>query len=280
MSNLIKSSHVISLEDLKRIEQLRLATKPRNISESAGDSEGISSVDVETQTMKERILQDAQQVAEDILSAARQEAERIREQAGKEAEEWWQSRRQEDEQTAESARQQGYEEGFLQGSEQAERQMRERWEHTLQEATSIVRQAYLTKDSIIADAELFLVELSVKIAEKVIASKIEERPELAIELIAKALARRKEQGVITLCVAPSQFAFVQAAKDELSLGIDSQAELQIIPDQTVGEGGCIIRSSFGSIDARIDTQLTAIREELLRIAAYPAEVRDTDVQTP
>ncbi|RUS46375.1 flagellar assembly protein FliH [Cohnella sp. AR92] len=279
MSNLIKSSHVISIEDLKRIEQLRLATKPRNISDSADDSEGISEVDVETQSMKDRILQDAQQVAEDMVTQAREEAEHIRSQAEQDADEWWQGRRQEDEQIAENARQQGYEEGFIQGSEQAERQMRERWEHTLQEAEAIVKQAYLAKESIIADAELFLVELSSRIAEKVIASKIEETPELTIQLISRALARRKEQGVITLCVAPSQFAFLQAAKDELALGIDSQAELQIIPDQTVGEGGCIIRTSFGSIDARIDTQLSAIRQELLRIAAHPAEERDSDVQT-
>ncbi|WP_230986615.1 FliH/SctL family protein [Cohnella fermenti] len=229
--------------------------------------------------MKERILQDAQQVAEDILAAAREEAESVRSQAQREAEEWWQGRRQEDEQIVEEARRHGYEEGFRQGSEQAERQMRERWAQELEEAASIVKQAYLTKESIISDAELFLVELSGKIAEKVIASKLEEKPELTLELIARALARRKEQGVITLCVAPSQFAFVQAAKDELALGIDSQAELQIIPDPTVGEGGCIVRSSFGSIDARIDTQLAAIRQELLRIAAHPAEERNADVQT-
>ncbi|MNI54060.1 flagellar assembly protein H [compost metagenome] len=47
--------------------------------------------------------------------------------------------------------------------------------------------------------------------------------------------------------------------------IDSQAELQILPDPTVQDKGCVIRSSYGSVDARIDTQLVEIKKELLRI---------------
>jgi flagellar assembly protein FliH len=91
-----------------------------------------------------------------------------------------------------------------------------------------------------------------------------------MKLFEKALMRRKEKGVIVLCVAPSQFAHVQAAKDELIVLLDSQAELQIIPDSSIKEGGCIVRSAYGSIDARVDTQLEAIREQLLRVAAHGA----------
>lgn len=277
MSNLIKSSHVISVEDLRRIEQLRMATKPQIISESAVDGGGESSIDVETQSMKERILRDAEQVAEELVRQARESAEQIKAQAAEEAESWWQERRLQDEQATEEARRLGYDDGFRQGSEDAGRQLRSEWEAKLSEASQIVKQAYIAKEHIIQEAEQFLVELSCRIAEKVIARRIEETPELTLELIAKALSRRKEQGTITLCVAPSQFSFVHAAKDELSMAIDSQASLAIVPDQIVGEGGCVIRSSFGSIDARVDTQLTSIRQELLRVAAHSAEARDDHV---
>lgn len=278
MSNLIKSSHVISLEDLKRIEQLRMATRPQIISNTAGETEGDSSTFVETQSMKDRILEDAQHLADEIIRQARESADHIRAKASEEAEDWWRARRQEDEQTKDAARQEGFEEGFRQGSEQAQRQLEFEWEHKLQEAARIVQQAYAVKESVIAEAEQFLVELSCRIAEKVIGRRIEETPELTLELIARALARRKEQGVITLCVAPSQLALVQAAKAELARSIDSQASLQIVPDSNVNVGGCVIRSAFGSVDARIDTQMTAIQSELLRVAAHSAEARDADGQ--
>ncbi len=86
------------------------------------------------------------------------------------------------------------------------------------------------------------------------------------EMIRKVLARRREKGMIALCVSPSQFSYIQDARDELLLHIDSQAELQIIPDGSVQDHGCVIRSSFGSIDARIDTQLNEIKQALQDLA--------------
>jgi len=278
LSNLIKSSHVISVEDLRRIEQLRRATKPHMISESDGAGEGDSSLDVETQSLKERILQDAEQAAEQLKREAREAAEQIRREAEAEIAAWWEARRREDEQAVAEARQRGYDDGFAQGSEQARSDCRAEWEGKLREAADIVREAYAAKESLIAEAEAFVVELSCKIAEKIIGHKLRETPELTVELISKALSRRKEQGVITLCVAPDQFAFVQAAREELALAIDAQAKLQIVPDATVTEGGCVIRSAFGSIDARIDTQLSAVRQELLQVAALAAQERSAEVR--
>jgi flagellar assembly protein FliH len=60
--------------------------------------------------------------------------------------------------------------------------------------------------------------------------------------------------------------YIQDARDELVLHVDSQAELQIIPDSSVTDMGCVVRSSFGSIDARIDTQLQEIKHALRQIA--------------
>jgi flagellar assembly protein FliH len=60
------------------------------------------------------------------------------------------------------------------------------------------------------------------------------------------------------------------------LAIDSQAELQIVPDVSVKDPGCVIRSAFGSIDARIDTQLSEIKRELISIALQAEERGQAD----
>ncbi|MBW5444576.1 flagellar assembly protein FliH [Cohnella sp. CFH 77786] len=277
MSNLIKSGRVVSLDDLKQLELIRrFVPNPQKPSGSDGEAEGKGEADVETLSMKERILEDAERTAQEIVRQAREEAEDIRAAARMEAESWWQSRRAEDAGVTEEARQSGYAEGYAAGAERAESELRAEWESRMREARSLVEQAYISKERIIAEAEAFVVELSCSIAEKLLSAKLAEEPERAIRLFAGALARRKEQGVITLCVAPAQFEFVSAAKDELSLVLDAQAELQIVPDASVGDGGCIVRSSFGSIDARIDTQLSTVRAELLRVAAHAAEEGNAD----
>ncbi|RKP55456.1 flagellar assembly protein FliH [Cohnella endophytica] len=272
MSNLIKSSHVVSLDDLKRLELIRmLSPPPHNISDGDVDSEGNSAIDVETQTLKERILADAEHTAQQILIQAQAEAAEIRATAQRETEAWWQSQRDEDHLHREESNRQGFEDGHRSGTLQAEEDVKRNWEARMQEAQAIVEEAYAAKASVITEGETFLVELSCSIAEKILNRKLAKAPEMAMKLFEKALSRRKEQGVITLCVSPSQFAFVQAAKEELSHFLDSQAELQIVPDSSVQEGGCIVRSAFGSIDARVDTQLEAIREQLLKVAAHGAE---------
>jgi flagellar assembly protein FliH len=277
LSNLIKSGRVVSLEDLKQLELIqRFVANPQNFSGSDGGFEGNREADVETQTLKDRILQDAEATAHDIVRHAQEEAANIKAAAEAEAETWWQDRRLQDEAVTDEARRSGYDEGYGAGSQQAETDIRFEWESLMNEARELLEQAYLSKERVIAEAETFLVELSCSIAEKMVSRRLADDPEFAVTLFAEALSRRKEQGVITLCVAPAQFSFVQAAKDELSLVLDSQAELQIVPDPSVGEGGCIVRSSFGSIDARIDTQLSAIRAELLRVAAHAAEEGNTD----
>jgi flagellar assembly protein FliH len=278
LSNLIKSSHVISLEDLKRLELIRrISPIQQNISNSDSDSEGNGALDVETQSLKERILNDAEKTAHEILLQAQAAANEVLEVAKMDADAWWQSRRDEDALYLEEAHRQGYDEGYKVGVSQAEEDLNRQWATQLGEAQSIVEHAYATKEMIITEGETFLVELSVSIAEKIISKKLAKAPEMAMKLFEKALSRRNEQGVIVLCVSPTQFTFVQAAKDELVMVLDSQAELQIIPDSTIKEGSCIVRSAFGSIDARVDTQLEAIREQLLRVAAHRAEEGNNNV---
>jgi len=277
LSNLIKSSYVVSLEDLKRLELIqRIAPVQQNISDNGAESEGNPTLDVETQSLKERIIADAELAAEQIVQQAKAEALELKAAAEKDAEAWWQSRREEDAGVREEACRQGFEEGYRNGALEAEDQLKRQYEELLTEAQTIVTQAYTAKESIITEGESFLVELSCSIAEKIIHRKLSKAPEMSMNLFAKALARRKEQGVIVLCVSPAQFSYVQAAKDELSLALDAQAELQIVPDASIKDGGCIVRSAFGSIDARVDTQLEAIREQLLKVAAHRSEGSDVD----
>jgi len=277
LSNLIKSSHVVSLDDLKRLELIqKFIPVQQNNSRSDAEGEGNSEPDVETQSLKERIIADAEHTAEEIVNQAQEEASLIRTAVEKEAESWWLSRREEDAAVREEAGRQGYDDGFRQGAAEAEERLKQQYEALLRQAEELVKEAYAAKEAIIAEGEAFLVELSCTIAEKVVQTQLAQAPEMSMKLFEKALARRKEQGVITLCVAPAQLAFVMAAKDELALALDAQAELRVVPDSSVKEGGCIVRSAFGSIDARIDTQLSAIREELLKVAAHRAEEGERD----
>ncbi|MET3942831.1 flagellar assembly protein FliH [Paenibacillus sp. PvP094] len=271
MSNLIKSFQYVPVDDRKRLENHHHYGGPETEgtdSEVEGaETEALQArVDEETKRLTAEMLEDAKEFAEKQVREASEEAERMLKEAREQIDTWWQEQRQQDEHLIEAMRSQGFQQGFDEGKVQAELDLQVQIEQMMKEAQEVLQEAYVAKDQIIQEAEPFLVELACGIAEKVIDKQLTVEPEHTLELIRQNLSRKREQGMIALCVAPEQFAFVQAAREELSLSIDSQAELQILPDATVKDKGCVIRSSFGSVDARIDTQLSEIKKELIRIA--------------
>ncbi|WP_042160465.1 FliH/SctL family protein [Paenibacillus gorillae] len=270
MSNLIKSNSVVSVDQFKELLWHNQYAAPAQ--EDIGD-EKPAGPDEETISLRDQILTDAQTFAEERIREAAKQSEQLLAEAETQIDAWWLEKRLADEEASQASKESGYQHGYSEGGSQAEADVRQQWEQRLAEAASILKTSYDMREQIIQEAEPFLVELSCAIAEKIIGQKLADAPDLAMDLIRKSLSRRREQGVITLCVSPEQLAFVQAAREELNLAIDSQAELQILPDSTVKDAGCVIRSAFGSIDARIDTQLSEIKRELIQLAHQSSEER-------
>ena len=275
MSNVIKVAHYVTLNEMKLIgDTLRRPFPSAGPEEAEDTSERNAKKDAqlaEAIAAKEQLIRDAEEYAASLIRETERQADQIKAEARAEIESWWQERRAEDEIRIEEARKAGFEEGYRQGFLKAEADVKEQYARMLAEAGSIIEQAVAVKQRTIFEAEPFLIDLSCAIAEKVIGRQLSLEPQWVIDMIRDVLRRRRERGVITLCVAPKQFAFIQEARDELMLVIDSQAELQIIPDPTVRDHGCVIRSSYGSIDARIDTQLNEIKNSLRQIAAQQSE---------
>lgn len=272
LSNLIKSFQYVPVDTHKQLRPVHeYGDKPQE--EQITDNLDITShigqqpgVDEETQRLKEEMLQNAKEFAERQIREAAEEAEHILQESRSQIEAWWEEKRLQDEHLVEALRSEGFKQGYDEGCDKAKKELQEQVEMKMLEAQAVLNEAYQAKEQIIQEAEPFLVELSSAIAEKIIDRQLAEDTDLMLDLIKKNLSRKREQGVITLCVAPPQYSFVQAAREELSFAIDSQAELKILPDASVKDRGCVIRSAYGSVDARIDTQLTEIKKELIRVA--------------
>jgi flagellar assembly protein FliH len=268
LSKLIKSDFYIPLTQLKLIETANIL----NLSNHDIDNQGsqLSEADQEElnliHTAKSRILLDAEEIAEKQIRQAMSDADDLKQKALLEIEQWWQERRDEDDTIAAKARNDGHEAGYQQGIEEAEASIKASYAEMINESQATLDHAYRLKEQIIQESEPFLIELSCAIAEKVIQRQLNLSPDWIIEYTQGILSRRREKGLISICVAPKQFSFMQDAKDEFMLHIDSQAELQILPDATVLDYGCVIRSPFLSVDARIDTQLKEIKNALQLIA--------------
>ncbi|TCZ79962.1 flagellar assembly protein FliH [Paenibacillus albiflavus] len=267
MSNLIKPSGYQPLDN-KKIIEFKVMQLPLEHIEDAESVEDLATHKLvqDAKRMESQILRDAEMVAEDEIRKALEETTAMREQAESDIEAWWTERRSMDETTHEEMKQAGFNQGYEEGLAKAEAELLAKYESLLEDARATLTGAHAVKDQIIHESEPFLIDLSSSIAERIIGHQLTVKPEWILDLVHKVLARRKEKGIITLCVSPKHFDYIFSAREELATSIDSQAELQILPDNTVGDDGCVVRSDYGSIDARIDTQLNEIKSALLHMA--------------
>lgn len=108
-----------------------------------------------------------------------------------------------------------------------------------------------------------ILEISVDIARKIIKKEVEQDPQIILDSIVEVMRTiSKEESRITVKVNPLQVDLVKTELPEYisSMGVD--AKITVLADDTVEEGGCILNTNNGIVDASLDTQLDIIREAL------------------
>ncbi|WP_462410736.1 FliH/SctL family protein [Neobacillus sp. Marseille-QA0830] len=198
------------------------------------------------------------------------ELERQKERAQKEFEQWRANEEENFRIQLEEEKRLGYEEGYRLGIEDGRMHAQMEYQTQLRKAAGILEEAYQEKAEIVKEAEPFVMELTMEIAKKVLQQELKTHPDALIHIIKQMLASVYETESVSIGVAPEDYSFVQKQREQLLAMDNGQVEIKVFPDYSIQEGGCIIRTSSGSVDARIDVQLSEIKKVLL---AYQQEER-------
>ena len=103
-----------------------------------------------------------------------------------------------------------------------------------------------------------LVRLAVAMAERIVRREVQIDRSLLAAMAQVAIERLGENVAATIHLHPSDYDAVASRRDPAL----SQA-VELVSDPTVEPGGCLVRSSFGLIDAGIDTQIREVARALL-----------------
>lgn len=111
-----------------------------------------------------------------------------------------------------------------------------------------------------------ILEISLEIAKKIIKKEIEQDSNLIINNIKDVLnSLSKEEKKITLRTNPSQVDLLKQEIPDVLTNLGLEAKVVVVPDESVFEGGCMVVTNNGIIDATIETQLSIISEALREI---------------
>ena len=151
----------------------------------------------------------------------------------------------------EAARQEGYKEGIIKAEKDIE---------ILKEKLS---EFYNYKERVFDKVSECVMDVSVEIAKKIIKKQIEEDRTSVIPIIRSAIEEvNKIEEKITLRVMPQDVEIVRDKLPELFSGEYFEAKISVIPDKNIKEGGVIVETSNGIIDASIETQIEIIENAL------------------
>lgn len=211
----------------------------------------------------EQLQIDAQHQANSIIEEAQNKAaqmiEELKQLAAKQEEELESIKNN----ALEEARQQGMQIGIEEGYQKATEEVFSR----VINLEAIADSSFKLKKEIILSAESEILQLSIAIAEKILKQQLEIKPEMITEIIRAAINELKDKEEIKIIVNPALKEQLYSFSEELKTAIKGMKTIKIIEDKTIHVNSAIIESPESRIDARIETQIAQITEELMKTFA-------------
>lgn len=167
-----------------------------------------------------------------LISRAREEADSIREAAAKE----------------------GYQQGLDSAKEDIEK---------VKEAIGTFFNA---KQEVFDAISPDILDISIDIAKKIIKKELSQDSSIILDNIRDILKTlSKEETKIMLTVNPAQADMLKQEVPDVVSSVGLEAKVMIIPDENIMEGGCLVTTTNGVIDAKIETQLSIISKALKEV---------------
>lgn len=262
MSRVIKSPYTQTEEGKKRIIQLKpLSGALPYLDDSYYESEEVQEKTVDSKQVEaeaEEIIRNAEKEAISILRDAENKLQEIIHQIEVEKQNWVIEK----DHWIEGAKQDGYAVGFESGKQDGFNEFKTLI-NTAQDTVKLSKQDYLKN---VEQSETTILHLGLKAAEKIIGFTMELNEDVFLNLVKQVIKEVKDHQDVQIHVHPQYYSLLISQKEEIKAYFNNPTtQIYIFPDDELNETDCIIESSFGRIDASIDSQLNELKLKLLQI---------------
>ena len=175
------------------------------------------------------IVDEARRRADDLVRRASLEADAIRE----------------------DAQRQGYEAGHTAGAQDARAELAE----SLALVQRVAAEGISIRNDLLRRSEREMVEMVIAALRAILGERATDDATLVGQTVRHALQRAAAQNVVRVRVHPDHVGLVIA---ELTDADGEAPPFEVFADGSVGIGGCVVDTTHGRVDARLDVQLDAI----------------------
>lgn len=158
----------------------------------------------------------------------------------------------------------GAQKGFDQGYEKGKEDIANSINSIQGNVSNVVNSFQKAKESILDRAERKTLELVLQAVESVTKQEIRTDKNIILNVLKESLLEAAKTEEVIVRVSPTEVEHIEE-KSNFWVPINAKLDgIKIEEDSRVEAGGCLIETSSGSVDARLDTQLQNIRETFLK----------------
>ena len=206
-----------------------------------------------------------EQRASEMLREAQVNADIIRQEAQAEHDRLLESTQQQIADLKERAQQNGRREGYEAGYADGEQKVREEMAETIREANAKAEKTLLDAKNATADyvqkAERDVVTIAMSVVEKILPQHFIDVPQVVLPLVREAILKVKDQKELVIHVPSDSYDLVLMARDEFrGLLTYGDATIEVLSDDSMKPGDCLVETPNGSVDARLATQLEMLKQ--------------------
>lgn len=191
------------------------------------------------------ILTEANTVANEIISKAEKKATEIIQQA---------------ENQATQLTHQAYQDGLAAANAEIS--------DLLKTARAIAEEVDTWRENTLAKGEMMMLRLVIEIAQSLFGEGLPLDPDTLGNAFSRALTQAKTLGDLRIYVHPEDALALTPHWAQQQATFSGQ-KIELIPSDIIKRGGCFIEGQYGSVDARIETQLQMTKDTLMETLALP-----------
>lgn len=263
-----------SIEDLKKeaddFKQDWEKEKERMLAEAQAaadkilkDAENAAFDEVKRQTDEAQVFsQKAKDEAQDIIKDAEDKAHAIISDAQK---------------NQASVNREAYQEGFGRGREEGFKEGELEVKRLADRLQTIIVKTMDKRQEILSETEQQIVDLVLLMTRKVVKVISENQRNVVVSNVVHALRKVKGRGDVIIRVNLADVGMTTEHTKNFIASAENVKNITVVEDSTVDQGGCIIETDFGAVDARIASQLNELEQKILEISPIKTKIKTGNI---
>lgn len=170
--------------------------------------------------------------------------------------------RQEKDAKLESIRRKAFEQGIAEGVKRGIAQQKQEVSQLARSLTGLMSELTKIRKEFLGSIEKEVLDLAFAIAEKILNHEIAADKGVIRTVLGGALTKIVDQEGMRIRLNPQDYRYLTERNEEISAGLEGAKNFVLEEDAAIGQGGVVIVSLSGEVDARLDQQMSALRDAL------------------